>query len=106
MKIQIRESDGVVKTIGTLKGNIFRKKVKQKIHLYRKLDAWGIDAKVFKDVLLGQTEQIRILDTDENLIYFVDTKLFDKKGEYLHFPPHRAQIFLSRRYWDKESYKK
>lgn len=106
MKIQITESNGSRRMIGTLKGDIFRKRIKGSKHIYRKLDAIGIDAKIFKDVLLGQTKQIRVLDTDENMVYFVSTELFDKKGEYLHFPPHRAQIFLSRRYWDKENYKK
>lgn len=105
MILTITERDGKRKIIGTLKEGIFRKRVKGSKHLYMKLDAWGIDAEIFKDVLLGQTKQIRVLDTETDEIYFVETEKFDKKGSYLHFPPHRAQIFLPRRYWGKDKLK-
>jgi|TARA_R100000049_G_C1950854_1_gene98549 phenylpropionate dioxygenase-like ring-hydroxylating dioxygenase large terminal subunit len=82
---------------------IFRKKVRISAHLYRVWDAWGIDAKFFTDVLLPMNYQIEVFEVEEGKIYEVDAEKFKKHGVYFHFKEededHRAQIFLSRRFW-------
>lgn len=100
----ITESNGSRRMVGWLKDRIFRKKITGSVHIYRKLDAIGIDAELFKDTLLGQADSIRVLDKETNDIYEASVKLIDEKGQYLHFKPHRAQIFLPRRYWDKSKH--
>lgn len=100
MLITIKQSNGEVRKIGTLDNRIFRKSVKKTKHLYKKLDAWGIDAEIFTDVLQFQADTISVFDKEENKEYKTSIEMFKKKGQYLHFKPYRAQIFLSRRYWN------
>lgn len=102
MDVYITESNGVRKKIGTLKDGVYRKKVKGSIHLFRKLDAWGVDAEFFNNDLKDKANDIRILDTEEQTIYSVKVKYMEMHGQYLHFKPHRAQFFLPRKYWKKE----
>lgn len=102
--IIITEEDGKNKKIGSLsekKGQIFYKTMSFSKHLYKKLDAIGIDAQYFTDELLGKVKQIRVKDKDKGAIYSVDTNLFKDKGIYLHHKPHRSQIFLPRKWWYK-----
>ena len=81
----------------------FRKKVKLSVHLFKKLDAFGIDARYFTNVLLPLNYNIEIFESEEGRIYEVEAETFKKHGEYLHFKEkkedHNSQIFLSRRYW-------
>jgi len=101
MIIQITQSDNKKRKIGIIKDKVFIKYVKESKHLYRKLDAWGIDAKIYTDVLKGQIKKIIVIDKENNnKTYKTEIEVFEKFGQYLHFKPHRAQIFLSRRYWN------
>jgi len=101
MIIQIIQSDNQKRKIGIIKNKAFIKYVKESKHLYRKLDAWGVDAKTYTDVLKYQVKKIIVIDKEHNnKTYKADIDTFEKFGQYLHFKPHRAQIFLSRRYWN------
>jgi len=101
MKIVIKEDNGKRVFIGEVfpKEFKFKKRVRKSIHLFEKLDAWGIDAKYFTGVLLPNNYEIIIYDTDEHIHYYADAETFKKKGEFKHYKPHRAQIFLSRKYF-------
>jgi hypothetical protein len=83
---------------------IFKKNVELSKHLFRTLDAWGIDSKFFTDVLVPGGYEIEVYDMEEKKLYKVSAEKFKKFGEYYHFKQeqedHRTQIFLSRRYWD------
>lgn len=105
MDLIITEANGNKKFIGTLKDGVYRKRVKQSKHLYRKLDAWGIDSEIFNHVLKEKANDIRFLDTEENIIYSVKVKYMEMNMTYLHFKPHRAQVFLPRKFWKKEALK-
>ena len=105
MKIEITNDKGKKLFIGEIQkvcgARLFIKRVKKSTHLYKKLDAFGIDAETFNDVLLGQVDFIVIIDVEEKFRYATCLGMIQKKGKYLHFKPHRAQIFLPRRYWCK-----
>lgn len=100
MKITIKQEDGKVRTIGTLVNGIFKKSVKESKHLLRKLDAWGIDAEVFTNLLESpQCNLIFIKDTETGKQYMTAPDIVRKHGEFKHYKPYRAQIYLPRRYW-------
>lgn len=78
---------------------VFSKTVKESKHLYRKSDAWGIDAQKYKELIEPNCDYILIHDLESGGDYKTRVKIFSKFGEYLHFKPHRAQIFLPRIYF-------
>jgi len=91
---------------------VFDKDVKLSKHLFRKFDAWGIDAAYFTDILLEQEYTIRIFESEENIMYKVTAKEWDKQvkkknnmAQILHFKQgkvdHQAQTFLPRRFFKK-----
>lgn len=95
------------KVIGELdkQTKTFSKKVKVSKHLFRIFDAWGIDGKFFKEVLLPDNYTISIYDTEEKIKYITDAKTYDKEGQFYHFKgkiDHKPQIFLSRYHFKKQ----
>ena len=88
---------------------MFDKKVRSHKHLFKKFDAWGIDAQYFTDVLLPSNYTIRVFDLDEETMYKVSAKIWKKNAQYFHFKTededHRAQTFLSRRHFVKYNMK-
>ena len=83
---------------------LFKKRVSLSKHLYKKENAWGIDARFFTDVLLPQNCLIEIYDKEEKKTYKISAREFKAKGFYFHFSndtDNKAQIFLSRRYFYK-----
>jgi hypothetical protein len=105
MIIKINEGTPQERIIGELfvdKG-VFFKQVSKKKHLFRKLDAWGIDAEYFENVLLPNNYFIQILDKDENKYYGIEAQEFKKNRKFFHFKnpgeDHRAQAFLPLRFW-------
>jgi len=104
--IRINEGTEQEKVIGFLdyEKGVFIKEVYGSKHLFKKLDAWGIDAKFFEDVLLPNNFKIRIIDKEKDLVYEASSKTFKEKGYYYHFKGKedwRPQIFLPRKYWEK-----
>jgi len=97
----------VIGTLDTDKKE-FSKKVQKSKHLYRVLDAWGTDADYFTNVLLPNKYTLRFVDIEDKIRYTVTAEKFAKEGEHLHFKgngkDYGAQIFLSRRHWNKEHY--
>jgi hypothetical protein len=91
------------KMIGEYENNVFKKAVKKSKHLFRKLDAWGIDGKYFAEVLLPNNALIKITDKEENKTYTIQAEEMDKKGQYFHFKgkeDYGNQIFCPRKYWE------
>lgn len=76
-----------------------RRRSKKSKHLYRVLNAWGIDAQYFTDVLASRGSIIMINDTEEKKRYLTSAEIVEKHGQFKHHKPHRAQIFLPLRYW-------
>lgn len=95
------------KTIGFLdeKRGLFIKKVRKSKHLFRKLDAWGIDYEYFSDILLPNNFKIRIVDLDDMMIYEILASEMKKQGIILQFGDYGKQIFLPRNKFEKWSIK-
>ena len=85
--------------IGELKDGVFYKKVRKSRHLFRKLNAWGIDGDVFTHQLKPINAKIVVYDEEEGVRYEASSKQFEEQGEWLHFKKdtadHYAQIFLA-----------
>jgi len=100
--IKINEGTPKEKVIGELdtEKKVFKKKVKLHTHLFKKLDAWGIDANFFTDVLFPNDYLIEILEQEEQKRYTIDAKVFKKYGTYYHFKnktnDYGAQLFCPR----------
>jgi len=98
------------KIIGTLDPDIkvFSRKVQESKHLYKVLDAWGVDSQYFNDVLYPGGYTLKINDIEKKVHYQVTAEDFAKNATYLHFKTatvdHGAQLFLARKYWTKEPY--
>ena len=84
--------------------NMFVKRVKLSKHLFKVLDAWGIDSDFFTDVLLPRNISIKVVEEEERKEYTITAEKFKQKGQYSHFKnknrDDRAQIFCPRRFWD------
>lgn len=87
--------------VGKLHDNIFCKIVYKSRHLYRELNAWGLDAQVFKEFILPKAIKIIILDKTKHVYYEVSVEDWKNNGKHLQFNPHRAQIFLPLKYFTK-----
>lgn len=95
MKIQV---DG--KIIGELVNNVFTKYVNDKKHLYRRLDAYGIDLKVFEEALEPTNAQI-VIHSDSG-VYTTYARTYRTHGIVINEGFGR-QIMLPRKYFDKEN---
>lgn len=109
-KIQIKQSNGVVRTIGEYCPEekiiyVARKKSK---HFFREMNAWGFDAWVFSIYYNKGLKEICLWEREADKEYFANADTFKQLGKHLHFKPHRAQIFLHEVYWKpkKETKKK
>lgn len=99
-KVYIRVGQEL-KTIGEIEEGIFTSYRKTSQHLYRKLNAWGIDYKALKGMVENEkVHTIRIVDTETNTEYKVNATTFFEKGTVLHFKPHRTQVFLPLEFWE------
>lgn len=87
------------KTIGEINNRTFYKVVSKSKHLFKVLDAWGIDAETFNNTIVRECDIINIFDKEEKKVYTVSVSDFDKKAIYKHFKPHRSQRFLPLADW-------
>ena len=87
----------------------FDKNVRKSVHLFRVYDAWGIDAKYFRDILFEGGYTIRVFEREEGILYKVTAEKWKKHAEHQHHKKgkidHKAQTFLSRRFFEKYNYK-
>lgn len=76
----------------TFEGTFYRR-VSKKKHLYKKLNAWGIDKGIF-DAEIANCKNIRILDEDSFEVYVSTVENFKKYAIERHNKPHGVQLFL------------
>jgi len=104
--ILINDNTRVIKA-GEIVKNTFYKAVSKSKHLFKMLDAWGLDSELFNKYLLPKNMHLVVYDKEEKLVYEIDAKDFDKNAQYYHFKngnqDHRTQIFLPRRFWSISS---
>lgn len=94
------------KTIGTLDNGVFSKDVCLSRHLFRAMDAWGMDSKTLHSLPMGS--KIVFNELEEGKVYKTTKEDFLRLGEqYLHFKndsiDHRAQLFLRREHFQIEN---
>ncbi|MCK5017766.1 MAG: hypothetical protein KAS32_11945 [Candidatus Peribacteraceae bacterium] len=113
--LPIRIDDRVIGILDYI-NRTFTKDVRKSKHLFRKLDAWGIDAAYFTDTLLPGQYTIRIFESEEKIMYKINAVDWDKQvkkenstATMLHFnkgnEDHHAQTFLPRRFFKKYNMK-
>ena len=99
---QVRVGKKIIGSVDSV-NKVYAKRVDIRKHLFRKLDAWGIDGSFFKSDLLPENYRIRLFESQEQKVYETDAKTVDEHGEWLHFKSgdvdHGPQIFLARKYW-------
>lgn len=89
--------------IGNFEDGVFISKRQASKHLYKKLNAWGIDSKALNGLINDkQLKQVIIIDTETNIRYITDASNFKKFGTTLNHKPHRTQIFLPLEHWVAE----
>ena len=105
--IPIRINKGTEKerVVGTQysKEKLFVKEVYESRHLFRILDAWGLDSDYFTNVLLPNNYTIQIKDRETKKTYTIKAEKLKKKGLYYHFKKqdnYGSQIFCPRRFWE------
>ena len=89
MKIKIEN-----KTIGDLdkEKKVFYKSVSKSKHLFRALNAWGMDNEVLES--LSDDFTIQVNEKEEGIDFFTTAGFFKEKGKFFHFKGHRLQKFL------------
>jgi hypothetical protein len=78
MNTKFRNSEG--KLFGTVLRDVFIKHVKKSKHLFRKLNAWGIDKDIVDSFVSNGVQIIFIHEEEENMDYTVSVKDFLEKG--------------------------
>lgn len=97
------------KEIGKLdkETKVFYKTVSLPKHLFKILDAWGIDSEVFTKILLPMECLIQVYEKEGGAVYKITAKEFLANGQYYHFKDqredYRAQIFCPRSFWKVDS---
>lgn len=107
MKVKINEGTRNERVVGEIIDNTFFKQVAKSKHLFRKLDAWGIDAEVFKNIIEKKNLVICVVDIEERKKYTVSTETFRNLARFYHFKKentdHGAQMFLPRKEWEVQN---
>lgn len=100
-KIQVKEKDGVSKTIGSYDPNtkIFKCKRNKSEHFFIKWNAWGIDVKAV-EFLVAQGAEIYLKESESQWEYKCHATDFSMYGMIEEFNQHRPQYFLPLKYWD------
>jgi len=84
--------------VGALHHDKAYRTVRQKNkHLLLVMDAWGIDKSIAHD-LRPKCDTLRLLDTDDNLVYSLPLETMIEKGIEKNFG-FGLQLFLPRSYW-------
>jgi hypothetical protein len=88
--------------VGGLADGVFRKEVDETFHLFRKIDGWGIDEKVLKE--LPENTKIIIYDKRTFKTYATTRESYIDFGRVLHFKDklsdYGTQIILERTRFD------
>lgn len=90
------------KKIGRIVGSTFKKVVERNKHLFwsvGKFGAWGIDNKVFNNVIKPECDTIEIYDKQTKTTYKTSVENFEENSTFLHFKPHGVQRFLRLELW-------
>ncbi len=66
-------------------------------HFHRKLNAWGLDYKMYDHLKTEYGISKVVINADRK--YEIDYKDIEKHKIFKEFKPHRRQIFIEEKYW-------
>lgn len=71
-------------------------------HLLRNKNAWALDYKLLKELLLPSNSLIVIIDSKRSTVYKTNAEHFYNKGEEIEYLNHRKQMCLNLDLFQKE----
>jgi hypothetical protein len=78
--------------------------MKKSKHLFKVLDAWGVDIRLFSDPNIPRDASIQVYDEEDKTFYLSTIRNFRINGKIYHFKKmgvdYQTQIFLPRQFWD------
>ncbi|TDA64501.1 MAG: hypothetical protein D9V47_13780 [Clostridia bacterium] len=86
------------RTVGTLQGFTFIKRVKKSQHFHRITQSWGVQKDVLAELERRGVKEVRVEDTETGTVYLAPLRAFREHGFTLDFG-HGEQIFLRVQYW-------
>ena len=95
IKVQIKDKDGKVKTIGHYfeKKNVFKCKRKKSIHYYRKANGWGLDSSLL-NTLIDKKAKIILSDEENGWEYQTEALNYKLYGSTIEQIDYREQKVL------------
>lgn len=84
--------------------NVFYKSVKPSKHLFRSLNAYGMDQELLGK-LAARGADIVVRDTENDRTYRTTARHWEQVGEHRAFPGHGAQVFLPLDKFDPDFFK-
>jgi hypothetical protein len=98
--IEITEGNGDKKKLGKYfpTDKIFQCVRNRPEHFMRKLNSWGMDAKVV-DFLVQMKATVEIKDSDTKWVYLTNASTFKAYGVIQEHKDHRPQYFLELKHW-------
>ena len=82
--------------------NVFETVRDYEKHLLRKKNAWALDYKLVKELLLPSNSLIVIIDNKRSTVYKTTAKDLMEKGEEIEYLQHRKQICMNLNHFSKE----
>ena len=86
---------------GTVSDNTLRKYVRKSKHLFRKWDAWGMDAAIWDSLAVQGVHMLEILDKQEDILYTIDLEEIDTWADFEADWGYGVQYFIPRKYFKK-----
>jgi hypothetical protein len=90
--------------VGLYENGILKKKAWKSKHLFKKMNAWGIDYGILHD-RLKDDDFIQVYEQEEAVVYRTTVKNFKDNGTVLHFKEgtkdHYTQVFLPLPKWQR-----
>lgn len=82
--------------------NVFETTRDYRKHLLLKKNAWALDYKLLKELLLPRNSTIIIIDSRRSCVYKTNAETFYNKGEEIEYLQHRKQMCMNLELFDKE----
>lgn len=89
------------KVIGTLEGGVFTKRVRN-LHQLHTPPAWAVDARAYRENLVGNCHTIVVDNIESGLRYTVSLKIFEQRKGFLS-RGYGDQYFLPLKFWQVTS---
>lgn len=99
MHIAVEYEDGTRRAIGIVNGGVLIRIVSLKKHLFRNLDAWGLDYGAYNVVVKRFERPTALYEEDSKMWYYCKPDVYAEHGVCMDYSPHGVQIFVPRKHW-------